>query len=108
MSRLKALQPRALGSLPPKVKPPALTERLSGRPGMRLREQIRQRDGYLCQACKREGITRAGYQVDHIQELEDHGTNAHENQELLCKEHHDKKSAEAHRRRTFAAPPLAR
>ena len=106
--RLSALKPRPLGSLPAKVKPPALIERLSGRPGQRMREEVRKRDGYLCQACKREGVIRAGYQVDHIQDLNDHGTNALENQELLCKQHHDTKTAEALRRRTSAAPPLAR
>lgn len=107
-SRLKTLAPRPLGSLPPKVQPPSLTKRLSGRPGQRLREEIRKRDAYLCQACKREGIIRAGYQVDHIQRLEAHGTNAKENQELLCKQHHDAKTAEEHRERNLAAPRTAR
>lgn len=105
---LKALKPRALATLPAKVSPPSLTQRLSGRPGQRLREEIRKRDGYLCQQCRREGAIRAGHQVDHIQGLEEHGTNAHENQELLCKVHHDLKTAEAAKRRNLAALPTAR
>jgi 5-methylcytosine-specific restriction endonuclease McrA len=105
---LRALQPRALGSLPPKVTGPAKTERLSGWQGEQMRKEIRERDGFLCQACKREGIVRAGYDVDHIVSLDDFGTNAKENQELLCRAHHASKTAEENRRRMLAAPPIAR
>jgi 5-methylcytosine-specific restriction endonuclease McrA len=108
MARLTTLKPRALSSLPPKVQRIAPTERLSGWAGEQMREAIRKRDGYLCQACKREGSVRAGHQVDHITPLEEGGTNAHANQELLCKEHHDKKSGDENRRRSLAALPTAR
>lgn len=73
-----------------------------------MREAIRKRDGYLCQACRRAGQIRAGHHVDHIVPLHEFGTNAPENQELLCKEHHDKKSGDENRRRNTAAPPPAR
>jgi 5-methylcytosine-specific restriction endonuclease McrA len=105
---LVALKPRALASLPPKAQPPRTTERLFGSAGAAMREAIRKRDSYLCQACKREGSTRAGHHVDHIKPLEEGGTNALENQELLCKAHHDAKSAEENRRRNTQAPRTSR
>lgn len=75
------------------------TERIRGRPGERMRERIRKRDGYLCSACKAEGVLTPGYQVDHTVPLEQGGSNDDGNQALLCKRHHDIKSGAEQRAR---------
>lgn len=109
MGRLQALKPRVLGTLPSKVRTaPTATPRLTGTAADKMREAVRLRDGYLCQACMDIGVYRAGHQVDHTIPLEEGGSNAMSNQRLLCKEHHDRKSGEEHRRRNLAAMPTSR
>lgn len=64
-----------------------------------LRDYIWLRDEALCQQCRREGRLmplRRGYNeghVDHIVPRNQGGTDDEINLELLCKYHHDAKSA---------------
>lgn len=59
----------------PRHEPEPLTygQGRGGRPWRRLRDQIMERDGYLCQceACKRRPIPRVAHEVDHISNRRD-------------------------------------
>lgn len=55
-----------------------------GRPWRRLREQILQRDAYLCQPCYRTGTLKAAAQVDHIVPLSKGGTDDPANLQAIC------------------------
>ncbi len=61
-----------------------------------IRQKVFIRDKGLCQECKREGIIRASGKyavVDHIIPRNRGGSDTEENLELMCKKHHDIKSA---------------
>jgi len=63
------------------------------------RNEIRIRDEYLCQECKRNGKIAVGTQVDHIKSIKRGGSRLdNSNLELLCKPCHDSKSAKEVRR----------
>lgn len=59
-----------------------------------VRDYVRVRDNFLCQACLRNGIDTIGVECDHIIELSDDISNAYdsENVELLCVSCHCKKT----------------
>ena len=69
----------------------------------KLRQQILDRDGHLCQQCAREGRLTGlvsgnprhprSANVDHIKRKEDGGTDEPENLEALCRTCHDAKTA---------------
>lgn len=62
---------------------------------MSARERIFERDGGLCQQCKRQGRWTAclpSAPVDHIVPLHLGGSDADSNQELLCTECHEVKT----------------
>ena len=58
-----------------------------------MRNYVRGRDSGLCQECLRNGIFRAGTQVDHIVPIEDDWGQRldPENCELKCDDCHNKK-----------------
>ncbi|WP_441928330.1 HNH endonuclease [Marmoricola sp. RAF53] len=60
---------------------------------MRERRAIRERDADLCAECIRIGRPGPGWLVDHIKPLWDGGSDDASNKQLLCKEHHDAKTA---------------
>jgi len=99
------LQPARLTRLAPA--PTAIVERKRGSAGVRDREQIRERDGGLCQECKRQGRTSIGTVVDHIRPLWAGGSDDDDNKELLCQSPcHDAKTAkEARQRASGGLPP---
>jgi 5-methylcytosine-specific restriction protein A len=65
---------------------------LTGRPWRRLREQILQRDKYLCQHCQRAGRVREATEVDHKTPLSKGGTDKPENLQSLCSSCHEAKT----------------
>ena len=62
-----------------------------GRPWRRLRDQVMQRDKYLCQHCLAGGRYTEAQEVDHIVPLADGGTDAATNLQALCAPCHRKK-----------------
>lgn len=95
-SRLQSSAPR-VSTLT--ARPGVVVERKRGYAGVLDRRRIRERDCGLCQQCKREGRTTAGYPVDHIIALADGGTDDDDNKETLCQPCHDAKSAREARQR---------
>src|SRR5690606_33446288 len=65
-----------------------------GRPWRRLRAQILERDGYLCQCpdCKKRPIPRVAHEVDHIRPLSQGGTDDPGNLQAMNKHCHALKS----------------
>lgn len=73
-----------------------------GRPWRRLREQVLERDGYLCQCdeCKRRPLPLVAHEVDHIKPRAEGGTDDPSNLRAINKGCHKTKSqAEALRGR---------
>lgn len=96
-TRLQSLKPRlqAIGTarVPTLQAQPGRIERKRGSAGVKDRNQIKERDCGLCQACKRKGRTTVGSVVDHITPLWKGGSDEPENKELLCVPCHDVKTA---------------
>lgn len=69
---------------------PVVHTRLRGSAGVTQRKRIRERDKYQCVKCKRAVLVG---EVDHIQALEDGGTNDDRNMQLLCTVCHKRKTA---------------
>lgn len=65
---------------------------LTGRPWRRLREQILQRDQYLCQPCRRKGRITVATQVDHIIALANKGDDKPLNLQAICEPCHEAKT----------------
>lgn len=65
-----------------------------GRPWRRLREQILERDGYLCQcpSCEKRAVPRIAHEVDHRIPKFLGGTDSMENLQAIAKECHKAKS----------------
>ena len=59
----------------------------------RLRKQILERDGHLCQPCRRQGRVTAARQVDHIKPKAHGGTDAPRNLQSICTKCHRTKTA---------------
>lgn len=97
--KLTTLKPRlgGTGSRVATLAPirPDTVPRVRGWKGVQDRNRIRARDGGQCQQCKREGREHIGLgvAVDHIVPLWKGGSDDDSNKEMLCKEHHDAKSA---------------
>lgn len=74
-------------------------ERGYGAAWVKLRDRILKRDGYLCQACLRNGrptplgVKPYDHAVDHIKPKAKGGTDDHDNLESLCAPCHDAKTA---------------
>lgn len=76
-----------------------------GRPWRRLRAQILERDGYLCQClvCKRRPVPKVAHEVDHIKPLAEGGTDDPNNLQAINRDCHKAKTlAEAMRGRKRA------
>lgn len=67
-------------------------ERCAGRAWMKKRTLIMQRDGYLCQPCKRKGKLTPAAEVDHIKPRHMGGTSDYDNLEAICKGCHKVKT----------------
>ncbi|WJJ93429.1 HNH endonuclease [Neopusillimonas aromaticivorans] len=73
-----------------------------GRPWRRLRDQILERDGYLCQCegCQRRALPLVAHEVDHIKPISQGGTDDPGNLRAINRDCHRAKSqAEAQRAR---------
>lgn len=73
-----------------------------GRPWRRLRDQILERDGYLCQcpACKKRPVPKVAHEVDHIKPVAEGGTDDPGNLQAMNRDCHKAKTrAEATRGR---------
>jgi len=64
-----------------------------GRPWRRLRQQVLDRDHWLCQTCKREGRVTQAQEVDHIKPVSQGGDDSLANLEAICKPCHRRKTA---------------
>lgn len=91
MGRLATLKPRIATASAPRIET-VHVERKRGRPGMRDRERIRQRDKGLCQACLDRNLITLGEEVDHIVPLHKGGADSDANKRLLCRECHLEKT----------------
>lgn len=78
---LQAQQQRAEGKAWVKVVAP---RRMTGRPWRRLRQEVLERDHYLCQRCRRKGLVTEAAEVDHVVPLSEGGTDKPENLEAIC------------------------
>jgi len=67
---------------------------ITGRPWRRLRQQVLERDNYLCQCsdCKTLGKVAAADEVDHIVPVSQGGKNDMENLQAINKNCHKKKT----------------
>ena len=99
MAKLRSLK-STLQAAPTRFTPsqpvrPDIVERKRGWSGVKDRERIRTRDEGQCQQCRRERREHIGIgtDVDHIKPLWKGGSDDDSNKELLCREHHDAKSA---------------
>ena len=68
------------------------TERGYGHAWRKLRAQVLERDGYLCQACKAKGRITPATDVDHIVNKASGGTDDIGNLQALCKPCHKAKT----------------
>ena len=100
LTTLKSRLQTSTARLPTLTERPNVVERKRGYAGVLDRRRIRERDCGLCQECKRQGRTTAGYPVDHIIALADGGTDDDENKQTLCQRCHDQKTAKEARRRS--------
>lgn len=74
------------------------TERGYGQAWRKLRQQVMERDGYLCQVCKRQGRLTEAQAVDHIINKAQGGTDELTNLQAICHTCHKAKTqAESHR-----------
>jgi 5-methylcytosine-specific restriction endonuclease McrA len=60
------------------------TERIRGGAWMATRQRIMLRDSFTCAGC---GLIRNDHEVDHVVPLEQQGSNADDNLQLLCRKH---------------------
>ena len=68
------------------------SERGYGTAWKKLRLHVIRRDQGFCVACRKRGELVKGREVDHIVRKADGGTDDISNLQLLCKEHHRKKT----------------
>ena len=68
------------------------TERGYGHAWRKLRAQVLERDGYLCQACKAKGRITPATDVDHIVNKASGGTDDIDNLQALCRACHKAKT----------------
>ena len=67
--------------------------RIQGRKGQALRQRRLKRSNYLCEDCRKRGITKLADVVDHIKPLSMGGEDVDENCQALCHDCHDLKTA---------------
>ena len=92
--KLQTLKPRTATLSNTRVSPlSGGQDRKRGTTGINDRNRIKERDGWLCQECKRNGRVSIGHEVDHIVPLWNGGTDYESNKELLCRDCHRAKSA---------------
>ncbi len=70
-------------------------ERGYGSAWVRTRDAILRRDGHLCQPCLAKGRPTPATEVHHIKAKADGGTDEPENLVSICRECHDKATAQA-------------
>ena len=58
----------------------------------KIRKQIMQRDGYLCQPCRRQGRPTPAKAVDHITPKAKDGTDDPDNLQAICNDCHKAKT----------------
>lgn len=63
-----------------------------GRPWRRICDRIKERDGYECQECLRNGKHSVSFAVDHIVPRFEGGSDDDSNLECICRECHEVKT----------------
>jgi 5-methylcytosine-specific restriction endonuclease McrA len=84
-TRVRTIDTARAGAVP-------VVNRDRGRPWMRKRARVLERDGYLCQNCAKLGLVVRAVEVDHIEPLHRGGSDAEDNLQSLCKACHRSKS----------------
>ena len=97
MAKLARIKPK-ISSIKTTIAAQPAVKRVRGSAGMKAREAILKRDGYLCQMCLPERAVLAD-EVDHIVPLCLGGGDNMENKQSLCKACHVAKSAEENKQR---------
>jgi 5-methylcytosine-specific restriction enzyme A len=69
-----------------------VTDRLRGNQWDAIRKRVMERDGWLCQPCKRAGRPRTGSEVDHVVPLSEGGSNDPANLQTICTPCHESKT----------------
>lgn len=70
-----------------------VTQRGYGHAWRKLREQVLERDGYICQVCKADGRLTAATEVDHIVNKASGGSDTLDNLQAICKACHKAKTS---------------
>jgi len=91
MGKLNTIKPK-VKVIDTKVVKSKVVERERGRPWMRRRQRIMERDGYLCQTCSKSGKVTVAEEVDHIIPLSVGGRDDDGNLQAICKECHQSKT----------------
>ena len=93
---VQMLRPR-LQEIGQRIKPATVGAviRTRGARWMAIRDRVLSRDAGLCQVCKLARLIRPAYEVDHITELADGGTDELDNLQAICLECHRAKSRQA-------------
>ncbi|WP_263079239.1 HNH endonuclease [Endozoicomonas sp. Mp262] len=68
------------------------SQRGYGAAWQKLRRAVLERDGYLCQECRRQGIAKTANHVDHIKAKAFGGDDSLDNLQALCPTCHHRKS----------------
>lgn len=89
---------------PPRLRPPRTREQAhyTTAAWAAIRRAVIVRDAATCRVCRRV-VEGRELHVDHILPLEDGGTDALANLQVLCREHHGQKTIAEQRRRGFIA-----
>jgi len=70
------------------------------------RDNVMQRDGFLCQPCQRQGRPTPATEVDHITPKSQDGEDDYDNLQAICHNcHHAKTQREAQQARGIGAKP---
>lgn len=99
MSRLQTVKPKLKLLDSSKARPVQATKRPTGNSLYALMKSYSLNHPRICAECKRKGLVSYGDELDHIMPLHLGGSNAEQNLEWLCREHHlEKSKSEAHNR----------
>ena len=92
MAKLTMLKPRLAAMTANRVTMIEPTKRIAGNSLYALIKRFERNNPRVCAECKRNGLVSYGAELDHIYPLHLGGSNALDNLQWLCVEHHQEKS----------------